>query len=179
MYLINITETDTGATWQLSTDDENVTVESLHPFYSYSLSVAAQTIALGPFTSPVVIEIPEDGEYGITLNSTHMYPTFYYFITAPSSSPTEVSAATITSVGFSLSWGNPSEMDWNGIIRNFIISIIEANTGLEYQFMTASNEIEVNFLHPFYSYLCSVAAVTVSAGPYSTPLEITTLTAGV
>lgn len=44
--------------------------------------------------------------------------------------------------------------------------------------MTTSNEIRVNFLHPFYHYLCSVAAVTVSAGPYSTLVAVTTLPTG-
>lgn len=84
----------------------------------------------------------------------------------------------VTSFGFILSWNNPPPVDWNGLIRSFIINITEHNTGVEYQLMTTSNEIHVNFLHPFYRYLCSVAAVTVSAGPYSTLVVVTTLSAG-
>lgn len=63
LYWINVTEIETGINWQLMSDNRNVTVQSLHPFYSYSLVVAAQTVALGPFSSPVQIEMPEDGWY--------------------------------------------------------------------------------------------------------------------
>ena len=61
-YLINITEIDTGNSWQVTAVDSFTTVESLHPFYSYSIIVAAETVALGPFTSPIIVEMPEDGK---------------------------------------------------------------------------------------------------------------------
>ena len=61
-YLINITEIDTGNSWQVAVVDSFTTVESLHPFYSYSIIVAAETVALGPFTSPIIVEMPEDGK---------------------------------------------------------------------------------------------------------------------
>ena len=97
---------------------------------------------------------------------------------APSSPPTEVSTSGTTSVGFALSWSHPPDVDWNGQIRHFLINITEENTGLEYQLTTVANEIEVNFLHPFYTYSCSVAAVTILSGPYSPPISLTTLSAG-
>ena len=62
IYIINITEFDTGDSWQLTVeDDTDAFIPSLHPFYSYSFSVAAQTSALGPFTAPTIVEMPEDG----------------------------------------------------------------------------------------------------------------------
>ena len=62
-YIVVITELDTGITWQQTVEnDTDTSIESLHPFYSYSISVAAQTIALGPFTTPVMIDMPEDGK---------------------------------------------------------------------------------------------------------------------
>ena len=62
-YIVNITELNTGTMWQKTVEnDTDSFIESLHPFYSYSLSIAAQTIALGPFTMPSVIEMPEDGK---------------------------------------------------------------------------------------------------------------------
>ena len=61
LYHINVTEIETGVDWQLMSNDTNVTVQPLHPFYSYNLAVAAQTLGLGPFSSPIQIEMPEDG----------------------------------------------------------------------------------------------------------------------
>ena len=61
--LVNITDPQTGAVWQQRIeDDTDALIESLHPFYSYSFSVAAETVALGPFTPPITIEMPEDGK---------------------------------------------------------------------------------------------------------------------
>ena len=97
---------------------------------------------------------------------------------APSSPPTEVSVSTVTPVGFILSWEHPPEVDHNGIIRHFIVNITEENTGIEFQLVTVSNDAVVNFLHPFYNYSCTVAAVTVSVGPYSPPIPVTTLSSG-
>ena len=39
-----------------------VTVTGLHPFYTYSSSVAAETIGLGPFSTMFAVQMPEDGE---------------------------------------------------------------------------------------------------------------------
>lgn len=62
-YVINITEVATGNTWQQTIEnDTDAFIEALHPFYLYSFSVAAQTTALGPFTTPIVVEMPEDGK---------------------------------------------------------------------------------------------------------------------
>lgn len=89
-----------------------------------------------------------------------------------------MSISGVTSTGFTLSWNHPPEEDWNGQIRHFFVNITEVNTGMQYELTTASNTVEINFLHPFYTYLCSVAAVTVSSGPYSTPVPVTTTSAG-
>lgn len=72
-YIINITEINTGNSWQLTVGNETFIagsnntittfIDSLHPFYSYSFSIAAQTIALGPFSAFVIVEMPEDGKY--------------------------------------------------------------------------------------------------------------------
>lgn len=62
-YRINITEIDTGNYWQITAIDNNTTVGALHPFYSYSIIVSAETVALGPFSNPIVVELPEDGNY--------------------------------------------------------------------------------------------------------------------
>ena len=61
-YIINITELNTGSSFQLDTTELFLIVNDLHPFYQYSIIVAAETVGLGPFSSPVFIELPEDGK---------------------------------------------------------------------------------------------------------------------
>ena len=60
-YTIRITELETGAVTTLYTEETTVNVTSLHPFYTYSCSVAAETTVLGPFSYPVEIQLPESG----------------------------------------------------------------------------------------------------------------------
>ena len=39
-----------------------LTISSLHPFYTYTFSVAANTVGLGPFSEPVNQQMPQDGK---------------------------------------------------------------------------------------------------------------------
>ena len=80
-YHINITETNTGSSLIFETPDQYVVVDNLHPFYQYRCIVAAETVGLGPFSTAVIIQLPEDGtvlyhEYilRILLASTQHHP---------------------------------------------------------------------------------------------------------
>ena len=62
-YTVNITEMETGTQFQLVTDNTNITAFSLHPYYTYSCTVAAKTsVGLGPYTTPRPVQMPEDGK---------------------------------------------------------------------------------------------------------------------
>ena len=61
-FIINITELNSGTKFQLENATTEITVQNLHPFYRYSYSIAAKTVALGPFTPGSIIEMPEDGK---------------------------------------------------------------------------------------------------------------------
>ena len=61
-YLINITAAETGQHIQLTTNNTTITAENLHPFYNYHYSVAAVTIAAGPYTELHSLLTPQDGE---------------------------------------------------------------------------------------------------------------------
>ena len=87
--------------------------------------------------------------------------------------------STITDSSFSLMWQNPPPGDQNGIIRLYFINITEEETGRQFQLTSSAPHILVEFLHPFYTYVCTVAASTVDIGPYSPPLTVTTLEAGI
>ena len=73
----------------------------------------------------------------------------------------------------------PPAVDHNGIIRNYSVIVTEENTGRRILLTShTSSGQRVDSLHPYYNYTCVVAAVTVNAGPYSTPVTITTAEAG-
>ena len=61
-YLVNVTVADTGQHIQLTTNNTTITAENLHPFYNYHCSVAAVTIALGPYTEAHLLQTPQDGK---------------------------------------------------------------------------------------------------------------------
>ena len=72
-YVINITELNSGTDFQLENATTEITVQNLHPFYRYSYSVAAETVALGPFTPGSIIEMPEDGKLTKVYLSENIY----------------------------------------------------------------------------------------------------------
>lgn len=61
-YTISVYEMDTNATTVLQQDylHNSIIVTDLHPYYNYELSVAAFTVALGPFAA-VVAQTHEAG----------------------------------------------------------------------------------------------------------------------
>ena len=61
-YIINVTENDTGSQFQLLSYNLYTTLSNLHPYYTYSVSVAAYTILPGPFSPPLILTTAEDGE---------------------------------------------------------------------------------------------------------------------
>ena len=106
---------------------------------------------------------------------THM--THMFFL-APASSPVSVTAASLTSTGFLLSWASPPPEDHNGVIRNYTISLTELNTGNTLQLVSQTASQLFDSLQPYYNYSVQVAAVTVAPGPFSPALIITTLEDG-
>ena len=61
-YTVRVIEQETGRVITLSTRDTRLNLTSLHPYYTYNCTVAAATFAgTGPFSSPVVIQLPETG----------------------------------------------------------------------------------------------------------------------
>lgn len=60
-YLFNVTETETGLQYQISTDLPSYILEGLHPFYRYSFTIAAVTVGAGPFSEIFSFQMPQDG----------------------------------------------------------------------------------------------------------------------
>ena len=71
------------------------------------------------------------------------------------------------------------EMDHNGIIRSYVISVMETNTGRQILITSHFQNQRIDSIFPYNNYSCEVAAVTINTGPYSRPVVITTAQAGV
>ena len=61
-YVVNVSSKERKEIFRFNSVLPNFVVHSLHPFTSYSCAVAAETIAVGPFSAPVQIATPEDGK---------------------------------------------------------------------------------------------------------------------
>ena len=59
-YIVNITETNTGSELQATTHDESIVFNSLHPYYTYSITIAARTTKVGPYSTPISVTTDED-----------------------------------------------------------------------------------------------------------------------
>ena len=59
-YLVNVTETNTGYHYQTTSTTSDIALSNLHPYYTYSITVAAYTIEEGPFSTPVSFTTLQD-----------------------------------------------------------------------------------------------------------------------
>lgn len=64
-YRVNVLAVDTGATTVLIFSSENATIGSLAPSFTYNFTVTAYTVAAGPYSAIVSIEMPEDGKINV------------------------------------------------------------------------------------------------------------------
>ena len=62
-YQIKMVELPTGKVWNVSQTGsyQNKIVTSLHPFYDYNWTVAAETVKVGPYTEFFTTKTLEDG----------------------------------------------------------------------------------------------------------------------
>ena len=89
------------------------------------------------------------------------------FATAPSGPPVDITHLAVTSTFVTLSWNPPEVSLQNGVIRSYIVIIREEATGRNFTRDSASTELNIGNLHPFYFYHFAVAAVTTSQGPFA------------
>lgn len=60
MYYGNQTEEETRKMFHFQTELTTCSQTHLHPFYHYSWVVAAYTVGVGPYSSPLTVQMPED-----------------------------------------------------------------------------------------------------------------------
>ena len=61
-YTINISVTETGSSFQRTSETTALYISNLHPFYTYTMTVAAVTIGPGPYGLALSIQTPENGK---------------------------------------------------------------------------------------------------------------------
>lgn len=62
----------------------------------------------------------------------------------------------------------------NGILRHYLVSVLELETGETDVYTAGATQLNISGLHPYYTYTCMVAAVTIRIGPFSQSVSIIT-----
>ena len=101
-----------------------------------------------------------------------------YPSTAPDGPPAQVSGTAINSTSITVTWHPPAVINQNGDIVEYIVKVIETETGLIYKWNVTDTFLTVSMLHPYYLYAISVAAVTIGNGPFSEEVNVITDEAG-
>ena len=84
----------------------------------------------------------------------------------------------INSTSIELTWEPPLFSNQNGIIRSYVVSVVEAETMGHFQLTSTTTSIIAVGLHPYYTYSFTLAAVTVGQGPYTQALTLQTFEDG-
>lgn len=96
----------------------------------------------------------------------------FFCSTAPSTAPSPLVLHDYTSQSINLVWESPPEEDINGILRQFVIRVVEHETGRIFTNTSSYEQITLLDLHPYYTYSVSVAAETIDTGPFSNNITI-------
>ena len=85
-YIVNISVAETGSSFQQTSEATALYILNLHPFYTYTLTVAAVTIGPGPYGLVLTVQMPEDGmccnshftfQCDAFIQNSHNYLVFY------------------------------------------------------------------------------------------------------
>ena len=99
----------------------------------------------------------------------------YLLYSAPEGAPINVVSSDVMSTSLTLTWGPPQNTLQNGVIRHYIITALEINTGTNFTYQAQSRTtFSIGDLHPYYTYQFNVFAVTVEVGPSSMDHRVTT-----
>jgi receptor-type tyrosine-protein phosphatase Q len=66
-YTVSITEENTGEQFLFTSHTLSQRVDSFHPYYNYTVAVAAVTVGTGLFSEPITITTGEAGTMAATL----------------------------------------------------------------------------------------------------------------
>ena len=179
-YDISIRENATRREWSRISVIPEYLLDFLHPYYQYTVTVAAYTIDIGPPSAPVEFITDEDSKGLLSNKNVYPHPfslslslslarsfthslTHSHTHTVPGT-PVNLTVRAVDSQTVHMSWDPPQANQRNGIIQRYAVSITTL-TGQQAvrSFQTTTTSYVVDSLHPYYDYSCAVAAET-SAG---------------
>lgn len=98
---------------------------------------------------------------------------------APNGSPQNAAVAVLDSNTVECSWLPPLVEEVNGVVTGFIIRVTGQDSDEMIELQTNGTNLQIESLHPFYSYVFTVAAVTeAGTGPFSPVVHFQMPTAG-
>ena len=100
--------------------------------------------------------------------------TFFCTFTAPSGEPLNFEGRSDTPRSISLSWDPPLQQEQNGIIRKYVITLMTVDNSEVTIVSSISSSQTIHGLRAYTTYLCTVAAYTISVGPATEQLQIQT-----
>ena len=62
-YIVNVLVQDSSEHYQYSTVNTSIILTELHPYYTYTVYIAAVTIGRGPFSAGRTIRMPQNGKF--------------------------------------------------------------------------------------------------------------------
>jgi len=62
-YEVVLLAIHTGETHNQTSTTTSITVTSLRPYTTYNCTVAAETVATGPFTTAIIVQTPQAGKH--------------------------------------------------------------------------------------------------------------------
>lgn len=78
----------------------------------------------------------------------------------------------VTETSFTLTWQPPPFEGSNGVIRQYVIQVLEVDTEITFTETSNLTVLTLEGLHPFYSYSCRIAAETIGVGPFSISITV-------
>ena len=84
---------------------------------------------------------------------------------APSAAPQDLVIDVLSSRSVHLQWSPPDQEKQNGVIQFYSIAVTGLENTLIEIYTTNITSLTLSTLHPAYTYIIEIAAVTVSIGP--------------
>ena len=106
-------------------------------------------------------------------SSTHVH-------IVPTAPPQNFHIISINSTSLTFSWAPPPSSQQNGNIVGYSLQLLEVDTGERFNYTVTSQTVFTALsLHPYYSYVCTLAAYTeAGVGPYTEAITQRTLEDG-
>ena len=166
-------------TIRLSTVDTNLTVTSLSPYTTYECIISAYTsVGEGPPSAIILVQTEETSRFFLTcsINLKLSHAFLYISYIDPIGTPSNASGIALNSTHIYIDWDPPPADQHLGELREYRITVNELETLTSFQLssLPAVTEATIGPLHPYYTYNCTILAVTVGEGPPSTIITVRT-----